>query len=78
MQSHSHNEIYAEIASVQPVEIPNKVVPNAVGCRNTQMSTKERKRKSAKERKERKKAKRKRAQKSAKERFRVKIANNQV
>ena len=55
------------------LQFPNAVVLNAVGRRNTQMQTKERKRKSAKEGKGRNSA-----QKSAKERFSVKIANNQV
>ena len=52
-------------------QFPNVVVLNAVVCRNTQMSTKERKRKSAKDRK--------RAQRGAKERKRAlprKIPNN--
>ena len=57
----------------QTLLFPNAVVLNAVGRRNTQMSAKERKRKSAKEHK--------RAQKGAKERKKAllrKNANNQV
>ena len=49
------------------LKFPNAVVLNVVGRREMQMSGKERKRKNAKER-----------NKGAKERFRVKIANNQV
>ena len=52
------------------LQFPNAVILNAIGRRNTQMRAKERKRAQTQVRK--------RAQKSAKERFCIKIVNNEV
>ena len=63
------------------LQFPDAGVLNKVGCRNAQMTAKERKslqQKSANASPQKSANESKRAQKSAKERFRVKIANNQV